>query len=330
MGQHDRSYRQFFTHRRMIRDLLRDIVGDRWVELIDLGSGEQVNASFVSARHKSRESDVIWKFRRKDGKEPVYVYILMEFQSRPDPSMPVRLMEYVIHFYQSLKANQPGTGWRNLPLVIPMVIYNGVEPWNVPTDLGSLIGDLDPATEMYRPQLRYRLVDESSYSREELAALESPVADLFWLERSRGWPDVHTSVQRLRRSIPPAEGDLRRAFETWLQKVVRPRLGLPEEGTFEETPTLEEFETMLAESIDRWNRELREEGVQEGLQKGLQEGLQKGEARILLRQLRLKFGPLAPETEERVRAADAEQLVEWSERVLGAERVEDVFRDDAR
>jgi hypothetical protein len=101
-----------------------------------------------------------------------------------------------------------------------------------------------------------------------------------------------------------------------------PRLGLPEEGT-PETPSLEEFETMLAESIDRWNRELREEGVQEGLQKGLQEG----EARILLRQLRLKFGPLKPETEEQVPAADAERLMEWSERVLGAERVEDVFRD---
>jgi hypothetical protein len=309
----------------MIRDLLRDIVGDRWVELIDLDSGEQVNASFVSARHKRRESDVIWKFQRKDGKEPVYVYILMEFQARPDPSMPVRLMEYVIHFYQSLKASQPGMGWRNLPLVIPMVVYNGVEPWNVPLDLGSLIGDLDPATEMYRPQLRYRLVDESSYSREELAALDSPVADLFWLERSREWPDVITSVGRLKRSIPPAEGDLRRAFETWLQEVVRPRLGLPEAGTGE-TLTLEEFETMLAESIDRWNRELREEGVQEGLKKGLAQGLQTS-ARILLSLLRLKFGPLAPETEERVRAADAERLVEWSECVLGAERLEDVFGD---
>jgi Domain of unknown function (DUF4351) len=99
---------------------------------------------------------------------------------------------------------------------------------------------------------------------------------------------------------------------------VLPRLGLPEQGT-SVTPTLEEFETMLAESIDRWNRELREEG--------LQEGLQKGEARILLRQLRLKFGPLNSEIEERVRSADADRLVEWSENLLAAERVEDVFRD---
>ena len=55
-------------------------------------SGERVEASFVSSKYENRESDVIWKFRRHDGGEPVYVYILLEFQSRPDPSMPVRFM----------------------------------------------------------------------------------------------------------------------------------------------------------------------------------------------------------------------------------------------
>jgi hypothetical protein len=79
VGQHDLSYRQFFSHRRMIQDLLREIVGERWVERIDFDSGERVDASFVSPKHENRESDVIWKFRRKDGGEPVFVYILLEF-----------------------------------------------------------------------------------------------------------------------------------------------------------------------------------------------------------------------------------------------------------
>ena len=79
--------------------------------------------------------------------------------------------------------------------------------------------------------------------------------------------------------------------------------------------TLEELENMLAESIDRWNREIREEGRQEG------------EARLVLRQLRLKFGPLDPEIEDRVRTADADRLLEWGERVLTAESLQDVFRD---
>ena len=84
---------------------------------------------------------------------------------------------------------------------------------------------------------------------------------------------------------------------------------------------------MLAESIDRWNHQIREEGLEEGREQGLQQGLQQGEARMLLRLLRLKFGPLAPEIEERVRSTDADRLLEWSDRVLTAERLQDVFGD---
>jgi Domain of unknown function (DUF4351) len=52
-----------------------------------------------------------------------------------------------------------------------------------------------------------------------------------------------------------------------------------------------------------------------------------GQARLLLRLLRLKFGPLAPEIEERVHSADADRLLEWGERVLTAASIQDVFRD---
>jgi hypothetical protein len=76
---------------------------------------------------------------------------------------------------------------------------------------------------------------------------------------------------------------------------------------------------MLAENIDRWTHE--------ALAKARREGCQEGEARALPRLLRLKFGPPAPETEERVRSADADRLLEWTERVLTAERLADVFQE---
>jgi predicted transposase YdaD len=113
---------------------------------------------------------------------------------------------------------------------------------------------------------------------------------------------------------------LRRAFESWLKKVILPRLGLSREAFARFT--LEELETMLAESIDSWNHVIREEARQEGRQEGRAEG-----RRLVLRQLRLKFGPLEPQIEERVRSADTERLLRWGERVLTAENLQDVFRD---
>lgn len=76
---------------------------------------------------------------------------------------------------------------------------------------------------------------------------------------------------------------------------------------------------MLAENIDEWNRKLREES--------LELGVQQGEARVLLRQLRLKFGPLNAATEERVRSAAPDLLEKWSDRILTAESLESVFGD---
>lgn len=84
---------------------------------------------------------------------------------------------------------------------------------------------------------------------------------------------------------------------------------------------------MLAESIDRWNREIREEGRREGRQEAFQEAIREGEAGMLLHLLRSKFGPLDPETEERVRSADAERLLAWVDRILTAESLQAIFRD---
>jgi hypothetical protein len=230
----------------------------------------------------------------------------------PEPADSGSLMTYVGLLYQRLMSSRSRQSWKKLPLVIPVVVYNGAEPWDVATDLGSLIGELDPSAEIYRPQLRYLLVDEAKYPPEELAVLDNPVAELFRIEMSRdGW-EIRASVQRLWQRIPPDEAALREAFETWLVKVVLPRLS-GEQGFG--ALTLEEIDTMLLENIDRWNRELREEGRQEAA------------AQMLFRLLRLKFGSLTPEIEERVRSTDADRLLEWGERVLSAERLQDVFGD---
>jgi hypothetical protein len=45
-----------------------------------------------------------------------------------------------------------------------------------------------------------------------------------------------------------------------------------------------------------------------------------------MRQLERKFGPLDADVRSRIERADSEQLLEWAERVLTAERLEDVLQ----
>jgi len=79
---------------------------------------------------------------------------------------------------------------------------------------------------------------------------------------------------------------------------------------------------MLAERVKQWTTEWKQEGIEEGIQKGIQEG----EAGILLRLMRLKFGKLDGAIVARVETADETQLLAWSERILSAEKLDDIFQ----
>jgi hypothetical protein len=70
---------------------------------------------------------------------------------------------------------------------------------------------------------------------------------------------------------------------------------------------------MLLESVEEWSHDIEEKG------------LRKGKEEVLLHLLEVKFGDLDDRTRARVAAADPRHLMEWSERVLTAERLADVF-----
>ncbi|MCU0836444.1 MAG: DUF4351 domain-containing protein [Chromatiaceae bacterium] len=61
------------------------------------------------------------------------------------------------------------------------------------------------------------------------------------------------------------------------------------------------------------------------VEQGLQQGVRQGEAEMLLRLLGRRFGEVPDEVRQRVETADAETLLQWSERLLTARSLEDVL-----
>ena len=78
---------------------------------------------------------------------------------------------------------------------------------------------------------------------------------------------------------------------------------------------------MVTQRIERITQGLRLEGRKEGEQIGIR----KGELAVLRRQLERRFGKLTPEAIERLERADVDQLLEWSDRVLTAAKLDEVF-----
>jgi flagellar biosynthesis/type III secretory pathway protein FliH len=77
--------------------------------------------------------------------------------------------------------------------------------------------------------------------------------------------------------------------------------------------------------MTRFAERFRQEGLETGMEEGMQKGMQKGEALILLRLLQLKFGELPAETRRHIDQANEQMLLQWSERVLSANTLDEVL-----
>jgi predicted transposase/invertase (TIGR01784 family) len=292
---------------------------------LDFTTLERANGAFVTRKLRSRETDLVWRLRTNAGRL-VYVYLLLELQSTVDRYMAVRLMGYTALLYQDVIAGRIVAAGGKLPLVVPIVLYNGEGRWWAARDIGELIETtVDPDDLRLRPAFKYRLIDQGSYDVQELASRDNLAALLFWLEKTPEPADLQRGVARLVEALSgPDDGELRSAFAAWLQIVRLPGKGLTEED-IPEVLGLEEFRTMLEKRVEEWSQTLLERGRQEGRREGRHEGEKRGEAKVLLHLLEVKFGAVDDRTRSRVQAAGPKRLLQWAERVVTADTLSDVF-----
>src|SRR5262245_32605553 len=116
-----------------------------------------------------------------------------------------------------------------------------------------------------------------------------------------------------------------------LPVLLRLRLTVPIDPA-QQTSDAQEFLMKTQDMVQTWRREggqeRLEEGSKQGLEQGVKQGLEQGERKLLLRQLRRRFGAeVDGEIERRVAVASAEQVEVWAERVLSAATLAELLAD---
>jgi hypothetical protein len=195
-------------------------------------------------------------------------------------------------------------------------LYNGKSEWTAATDVSELIAEVAGGLSQYQPKLQYLLLAERDYSDAELGKLRNLVAALFRLENSHN-PELLLEVltKLLDWLGSESQDSLRRAFTVWFSRVL-----FPSRYEAESLPVMEnlyEVKTMLAERMEEWKENYRQEGRQEGRQAGA--------VQLLMRMLEMKFGNLPADIKAKLDQADEEQIILWSERILTAETLAEMF-----
>ena len=192
---HDPVHRRIFTHPRMIREILQRFATGPWAAQLDFSTLELVPAHYVSRFLSQRESDIVWRLRYGPAEDEwFYVYVLMELQSSVQRFMALRLWVYVALLYQHLLKQKQLTPARLLPPVLPIVLYNGEEPWTAPRSLAELI---QPLIGLDRPDFEYVVLDASHYPVEELRPVEDVVSGVFLMEQAESLAELEDLLDEL-------------------------------------------------------------------------------------------------------------------------------------
>jgi len=254
---------------------------------------------------------------------PALVYVLVEHKSGTDRWVTFQVLRYVVRIWERVLAASPSPS--ALPPVIPLVVHHGEVPWAGPTRLVELV-DL---VVVELPELG-RLVPDFAVLLDDLtvatdAELESRQLGLFatvaavFLRDARDPVRVVPAVDRM----AALYGSLRRAPDGARAVALLLRyLSLvaavdPAEVTAVLERQLPEAKELVMNWVERWK--------EEGRRMGRQEGRMEGRLRTLRRQLELRFGPLDDSLLAQLEGADEEELDRYTERVLTAGTVGEVF-----
>ena len=138
---HDIAYKQLFSDPEMVASLLRDLIPEKFVEELDFSSLELFPTAHISDDLKERREDIVWRVGWKNG-QWCYVALLLEFQSRPDALMALRLLVYAGLFLQTLVKSGKVASGEPLPPVFPVVIYNGEGEWKAAREVSELFAPM--------------------------------------------------------------------------------------------------------------------------------------------------------------------------------------------
>ena len=144
----DPVYKRLYAFPEMVADLLRSVLPADALDALNMDTLAKVPASYVGDDYRQRHGDAVWRVERAG--RWTYILVLLEFQSSSDATMALRVLEYTAMLYRELlRAGEASP--RELPPVLPIVLYNGQSPWSAARDVGELIEETGPALLAYQP-----------------------------------------------------------------------------------------------------------------------------------------------------------------------------------
>lgn len=168
----DRGFRTLLSDPKNLAELV-DAVAPEIASGFDFSQAELLPREFLMEDWRKREGDLLFRipFRWEQTGRTVFVCILVEHQSTADPRMPLRILVYIVLYWErewrEWEQNHAEGEPLRLSPVLPIVFHTGSRAWSTNRSIAEIIDGPDELKQM-APQTPLLFWDLAERTIEEL------------------------------------------------------------------------------------------------------------------------------------------------------------------
>ena len=272
--EHDVGYKHIFSHKATFLEFLRSFTKKEWANLIKEEDLILVDKSYILADFEEEESDILYKVKI-NGQEVIF-YVLLEFQSKVDFQMPMRLLFYMTEVWRDiLKNTDKNTRKRKsfkLPAIIPIVLYNGKNKWTANMNFKEMLSGY----ELFEDNIvnfKYMLFDINRYDDEELLNMSNLVSAIFLLDQEMNEEELIRRLRKIIYVLKKISPEQFSVFKQWLKNIVKPRLKEEMQKQVDDVlnkSNQEEVDVMVS-NLGKTLDNIEKKGIEKGIEKKARE-----------------------------------------------------------
>jgi recombination-promoting nuclease RpnB len=278
---HDGFFRQAMSYPEVAREFFESYLLEDMKKIARLDTLQIKKDTYIDKNLNPLITDILYSVEI-DGEEG-YFYVLVEHMRTSDPLMPFRVLKYMIQIMdQHLKEK----GGDKLPLILPIVIYNGEQPYKHASDLFKLFKQHEAlAKQIFLAP--FSLIDLTKVSDESLKNKAWTSILLICLKHAADRKDMLSWLgivsPNLRFLYEQGAMDYIHAAFTYISYTGEVKNAEVLRNLIHEqlSPEIEETFMNIAQKFEEIGMLIGiQKGEQIGIQKGEQIGIQKGEQKM--------------------------------------------------
>lgn len=290
---HDKSYKDLYSKKEIAVDLFKSLVGNEWTKYLVPENLTLVNKSYITADYEELESDIVYKANLNNTE--VYFYILLEFQSTVDYRMPLRLLFYMCEILREHAVNAKHKKYDKnikIPAVIPIVLYNGEEKWEVPKEFRKMIYN----EELFGSNILnftydvFDISNDEKFNKENLVISQNVTSAIFLLDQKVDALEFLERIKVIALYFDSLSETEIKAIKNWIKNTVVKELAdsaikILEADKMEVELMVARNAFILEDMKDKAKAEGKAEGRAEGRAEGIKEGREEARKELAIKLL---------------------------------------------